>query len=123
MDWSGYSPELFLKQIEKISKDHGLKFPGGFEKEIGMRGAFSAWEPLDKKGFPRRYSIPSVDTLLKIRNLFNVSVDLLLTGEEPKTREILQPVIHVAGPYPELPPNVSSENFIVVPQVEGRIAA
>jgi transcriptional regulator with XRE-family HTH domain len=123
MNWSGYSPELFLEQIEKISKDHRLKFPGGFEKEIGMRGAVSAWEPQDKKGLPRKYSIPSVDTLLKISNLFNVSVDWLLTGEEPKAREISQPVIHLAGRYSELPPGVSPINFLTVPLVGGRIAA
>jgi transcriptional regulator with XRE-family HTH domain len=123
MDWSEYSPELFLRQIETISEKHGVKFPGGFEKEIGMRGAVSAWEPQDKKGFPRKYSVPSVETLLKIRNLFNVSVDWLLTGEEPKTREILQPVVSIAGHYREQEPNVRSEYFITVPQVEGRIAA
>ena len=88
-----------------------------------MRGAVSAWEPLDKKGLPRKFSVPSVDTLLKIRTLFNVSVDWLLTGEEPKTREIMQPVIHVAGHYLELPPDVRSKNFLLVPLVEGTIAA
>ena len=123
MDWSQYSPDLFLKLIEKISKDHGLKFPGGFEKEIGMRGAVSAWEPKDKKGFPKKYSIPAVDTLLKIRNLFNVSVDWLLTGEEPKTKEFMQPIIHLPGHCHELPPGVSSKNFLNVPLVEGTIAA
>jgi len=121
MDKSEYSPELFLQQIEILAKIHGLKFPGGFEKEIGMRGAVSSWEPLDKKGNPKKFSIPSVDTLLKIKNLFNVSVDWLLTGQEPKTKEILQPVI--AGRHPEIPPDVRSEYFITVPQVEGRIAA
>jgi transcriptional regulator with XRE-family HTH domain len=123
MDTAEYSPELFLRQIERIAEIHGLKFPSGFEKKIGMRGAVSAWEPQDKKGFPRKYSVPSVDTLLKIRNLFNVSVDWLLTGEEPKTREILQPVVHVAGHYREKEHDVRSEDFITVPQVEGRIAA
>jgi len=121
MDKTEYSPELFLQQIEILSKIHGLKFPGGFEKEIGMRGAVSSWEPLDKKGNPKKFSIPSVDTLLKIKNLFNVSVDWLLTGQEPKIKEILQPVI--AGRHPGLPPGVHSEHFITVPLVEGRIAA
>jgi phage repressor protein C with HTH and peptisase S24 domain len=123
MDWSGYSPELFLRQIETIAKNHGLKFPGGFERRMGMRGAVSAWEPLDKKGLPRKYSIPSVDTLLKISNLFNVSVDWLLTGEEPKAKEIFQPIIHFLYYDSELPSDVSSINFLAVPQVEGRIAA
>jgi phage repressor protein C with HTH and peptisase S24 domain len=123
MNWSEYSPELFLRQIQRIAEIHGLKFPGGFEKEIDMRGAVSAWELLDKKGFPKKFSVPSVDTLLKIRTLFNVSVDWLLTGEKPKTKEILQPVIHVTSHYPELPPGVSSKNFLLVPQVEGKIAA
>ena len=121
MDKSEYSPELFLQQIERIAELHGLKFPGGFEKEIGMRGAVSSWEPLDKKGNPKKFSIPSVDTLLKIKNLFNVSVDWLLTGQEPKTKEILQPVI--AGRHPELPAGVRAEHFITVPLVEERIAA
>jgi hypothetical protein len=121
MDKTEYSPELFLQQIEILAKIHGLKFPGGFEKEIGMRGAVSSWEPLDKKGNPKKFSVPSVDTLLKIKNLFNVSVDWLLTGQEPKTKEILQPVI--AGGHPGLPPGVHSEHFITVPLVEGRIAA
>ncbi|MFZ2088105.1 MAG: S24 family peptidase [Desulfobaccales bacterium] len=123
MDMAEYSPELFLRQIERISKDHGLKFPSGFEKKIDMRGAVSAWEPLDKKGFPKKFSIPSVDTLLKIRNLFNVSVDWLLTGEEPKAREISQPVIHLTGHHTELPSEVSPINFLTVPLVEGTIAA
>ena len=123
MDKNEYSPELFLRQIETIAEKHGVKFPSGFEKKIGMRGAVSAWEPLDKKGFPRKFSVPSVDTLLKIRNLFNVSVDWLLTGEEPKAREIMQPVIHVPGLFREKGPSVRLEDFITVPQVEGRIAA
>ena len=95
MDWSEYSPKLFLRQIQRIAEIHGLKFPSGFEKKIGMRGAVSAWESMDKKGFPKKYSIPSVDTLLKIKNLFHVSVDWLLTGEEAKIREISQPFIHL----------------------------
>jgi phage repressor protein C with HTH and peptisase S24 domain len=123
MDKHEYSPELFLRQIERIAEIHGLKFPSGFEKKIGMRNAVSAWEPLNKKGFPKKISVPSVDTLLKIKTLFNVSVDWLLTGEEAKTKEILQPVIHVAGYYPEPPPDLSSKNFLLVPQVKGRIAA
>jgi len=123
MDKTEYSPELFLQQIEILAKIHGLKFPGGFEKEIGMRGAVSSWEPLDKKGNPKKFSIPSVDTLLKIKNLFNVSVDWLLTGQEPKTKEILRPVVSIAGSYAEKEPEVRSEHFITVPQVEGRIAA
>ena len=123
MDKSEYSPELFLQQIERIAEIHGLKFPSGFEKKIGMRGAVSAWEPLDKKGFPKKFSIPSVDTLLKIKNLFDSSVDWLLTGREPKSKEILQPVVTIAGSYSEKLPEVSSEYFITVPQVDGRIAA
>ena len=55
--------------------------------------------------------------------MFNVSIDLLLTGKEPKTKEILQPVIHVEGLYREKGPCVRLEDFITVPQVEGRIAA
>lgn len=123
MDKAKYSPELFLQQIKTIAEIHRLNFPGGFEKKIGMRGAVSAWEPRDKKGFHKKYSIPSVDTLLKIKNLFNVSVDWLLTGEEPKTREIVRPVVSFAGQYPDKEPDVRSEYFITVPQVEGRIAA
>jgi phage repressor protein C with HTH and peptisase S24 domain len=123
MDKAEYSPELFLQQIETIAKNHGLKFPGGFEKKIGMRGAVSSWEHLDKKGKPKKFSIPSVDTLLKIKNLFKVSVDWLLTGEEPKSKEISQPIITVAGRYPELPPGVHSKNFLFIPQVTGHIAA
>jgi len=88
-----------------------------------MRGAVSSWEPLDKKGNPKKYSIPSVDTLLKIKSLFDVSIDWLLTGQEPKTKKMLQPVITIAGNYREKEPGVSSEHFITVPQVEGRIAA
>ena len=124
MDKSEYSPELFLQQIVRISEIHGLKFPSEFEKKIGMRGAVSSWEPLDKKGFPKKYSIPSVDTLLKIKNLFHVSVDWLLTGEEPKIKEILQPVISSAlSSLRGTPPGLRHENFIAVPQVEGRLAA
>jgi len=123
MDKSEYSPELFLRQIERIAELHGLKFPGGFERKIGMRGAVSSWEPLDKKGFPKKYSIPSVDTLLKIKNLFDVSVDWLLTGQEPKTKKILRPIISIAGSYSEKAPGIRSEHFITVPLVEGRIAA
>jgi hypothetical protein len=123
MNKAEYSPALFLQQIERIAEIHGVKFPSGFEKKIGMRGAVSAWEPQDKKGFPKKYSIPSVDTLLKIKKLFDVSIDWLLTGEEPKTKEILQPVISIAGQYPDKEPDVRSEYFVTVPQVEGRIAA
>jgi phage repressor protein C with HTH and peptisase S24 domain len=125
MDKAEYSPELFLRQIERIAEIHGLKFPSEFEKKIGMRGAVSSWEPLDKGGNPKKkFSIPSVDTLLKIKNLFNVSVDWLLTGEEPKIKEILQPVISSAlGSFRGTPPGLSSENFIAIPQVEGRLAA
>lgn len=123
MDKFIYSPELFLRQIEKLAERHGIKFPGGFEKKIGMRGGVSAWQPLNKKGLPKKYSIPSVDTLLKIKSLFNVSVDWLLTGEEPKSKEISQPVVTITGRHPEIPPGVHSENFLLIPQVSGRIVA
>jgi phage repressor protein C with HTH and peptisase S24 domain len=123
MDKNEYSPKLFLQQIERLSKNHGLKFPSGFENKMNMRGGVYPWQPLDKKGFPKKYSIPSVDTLLKIKDLFNVSIDWLLTGKEPKTKEILQPVMHVSGHYPDIPPDVSSQNYLIVPQVEGSMAA
>ena len=52
----------------------GLKKWIDFEKEIGMRGATTRW----RKG----KNLPTPETLLIIKEKFDVLIDWLLTGEE-----------------------------------------
>lgn len=51
----------------------GMDYWNKFEAEIGMRGAASRWKAGEK---------PTPESLLKIKNAFNISIDWLLTGEE-----------------------------------------
>jgi len=110
-----YSPEIFSQQIDKLRKLHGNISQDEFNRRIGVKQAATKW----KAGT----TTPSVDSLLAIKNTFGVSIDWLLTGEEPKGKEILQPIITVAGQYPRLPPEVIPDHYLAVPLVEGHIAA
>ncbi|MBW1992605.1 MAG: LexA family transcriptional regulator, partial [Deltaproteobacteria bacterium] len=58
-----------------------------------------------------------------IKEVFGVSIDWLLTGEEPPDFQTVQPIITLAGTQPELPEGLRPEYYLAVPLVEGPIAA
>lgn len=109
----------FYSRIVEIMRREGIK-ANEFEKRIGMRGALTRWKKNNDKDHPKP------DSLILIKKEFNVSIDWLLTGEEPSSKEkikVIQPIITVAGHYPEVPPGVYPEDYLAVPLVNAEIAA
>lgn len=60
---------------------------------------------------------------MAIKKIFNVSLDWLLTGEEPQGTQPLQPIITIAGTKPGLPADVRVEDYLAVPLVAGLLGA
>jgi phage repressor protein C with HTH and peptisase S24 domain len=110
-----YSYEKFKQQLKIIMEKWGLSTWQKFEKEIGMPGASYRW----KSGKDQ----PTPDSLLKIRKRFGVSIDWLLTGEEPIGTQSLQPIITIAGTTSEIPEDIRVEDYLAVPLVEGLVGA
>lgn len=67
--------EGFILRLRHLMNQKGLKTAKEFEEAIGMRNALYRWKKkLDK---------PTPDSLLKIAQYFDISVEWLMTGEEP----------------------------------------
>lgn len=73
-----FSKEILVSQIENILQDRGLN-QAEFNEQIGVAQAITKW----KGG-----QTPSAESLITIKKVFGISIDQLLTGEEP--RPILQ---------------------------------
>jgi transcriptional regulator with XRE-family HTH domain len=118
MNTSKFSKSDFYYRIQEIMRRNGIKATD-FEKRIGMRGALSRWKRPDERDAPKP------DSLIRISEEFNISIDWLLTGKKPMTRiiKVMQPVINIMGNYPEIPPGVHAEDYLAVPLVTGEIAA
>ena len=118
MNNSKFSKIDFYKRIQEILDKEGIKATE-FEKRIDMRGALSRWKRADERDAPKP------DSLIRISEEFNVSIDWLLTGKKPMSRTIrvLQPIINITGNYPEVPPGMQGEDYMAVPLVTGEIAA
>jgi len=110
-----FSLEIFLRQVKKLMAEKGIKDQQTFNRMVGVHRALSRW----KCGETR----PSVDTLMVIKEVFGTSIDWLLTGQEPKDFQSIQPIITLAGTQPEIPEGLHPEYYLAVPLVEGRIAA
>jgi transcriptional regulator with XRE-family HTH domain len=80
-----FSMDSFIQRIRILMERENLKKWNQFEGEIGMRGATNRWKSGKDK--------PTADSLLKISKRFKVSVDWLLTGQEPEN--------HLAEPREE----------------------
>ena len=64
----------FYERIDTLRKERGIS-QGALEKQLGFsNGSFSKWKK----------SIPTHDRLQKLASFFHVSVDYLVTGEEPQ---------------------------------------
>ncbi len=107
--------EIFLRQVKNLMAEKGIKDQQQFNEMVGVQRAISRW----KSGESR----PSVDSLMVIKEIFGVSIDWLLTGEEPPAFQPVQPIIALAGTQPEVPEGLRPEYYLAVPLVEGRIAA
>jgi transcriptional regulator with XRE-family HTH domain len=70
-----YSKEIFSAELAKILEKRGIS-QDEFNKEIGVQQAVTRWKTGD--------TTPSADSLLAIKNVFDISIDQLLTGEEPQ---------------------------------------
>lgn len=110
-----YSHKKFSKNLEILKDREGIATWQKFELEIEMPGATYRW----RTGRDN----PTPESLLKIKKRFGVSIDWLLTGEEPKEKEIYQPIIIIPGKKPEIPPGIRADEYYAVPLVSGRIAA
>jgi transcriptional regulator with XRE-family HTH domain len=81
----------FIHRIRAIMEKEGISHWNEFEAEIGMRGACNRWKSGKDK--------PTPESLLKIKKRFHVSIDWLLTGEEPPiTLQELAPTSYDARP-------------------------
>lgn len=64
----------FYERIDSLRKEKGIS-QGALEKQLGFsNGSFSKWKK----------SMPTHDRLQKLASYFHVSVDYLVTGEEPQ---------------------------------------
>lgn len=64
-----------FERIEELRKSRGIS-QGALEKELGFsNGSISKWKKSD----------PTPDRLKKLADYFDVSVEYLMTGEEPNT--------------------------------------
>lgn len=64
----------FYERIDTLRKERGIS-QGALEKQLGFsNGSFSKWKK----------SMPTHDRLQKLASFFHVSVDYLVTGEEPQ---------------------------------------
>lgn len=81
--------------------DEELKFRGMERKELGAKAGFP--ESYISKGIARK-SCPSADLALRIAKVLNVSIEYLLTGEEPKKKNADQ------GIKPEIKQLISKMN-------------
>ena len=70
--------QIFVRQIEKIMEEFGLKKPIDFDRRAGLQNKTARW--LNEKFQPQSVEI---DTLLSIRKAFNKSLDWLLFAIEP----------------------------------------
>ena len=73
-----FSKEILISQIEKILQDRGLN-QTEFNEQIDVAQAITKWKGVQA---------PSAESLITIKKVFGISIDQLLTGEEP--RPILQ---------------------------------
>jgi transcriptional regulator with XRE-family HTH domain len=68
-----FSKEILISQIDKIMHNFDLN-QSEFNEKIGVAQAITKW----KSG-----QTPSAESLLAIKKIFGISIDQLLTGEEP----------------------------------------
>jgi transcriptional regulator with XRE-family HTH domain len=68
-----FSKDILISQLDKIIRDRGLN-QTEFNEKIGVAQAITKW----KSG-----QTPSAESLIAIKKIFGVSIDQLLTGEEP----------------------------------------
>lgn len=73
-----FSKEILISQLEKIMQDFGIN-QTEFNDKIEVGQAITKW----KGG-----QTPSAESLITIKKVFGISIDQLLTGEEP--RPVLQ---------------------------------
>ena len=73
-----FSKEILISQIEKILQEKGIN-QSEFNEAIKVSQAITKW----KSG-----QTPSAESLLAIKKTFGISIDHLLTGEEPCAPEI-----------------------------------
>lgn len=81
-----YNRDIFISNIEKLITDKHGGYAAPFNRNIGQRDAVTRWKTGKFK--------PSLDVLLKITQLYGVSLNWLLTGEEPTSSqtESLDPI-------------------------------
>jgi transcriptional regulator with XRE-family HTH domain len=68
-----YSKEIFAAELLKILKKRGIS-QDEFNKAVEVHSAVTRWKSGD--------TTPSAESLLAIKQVFGISIDQLLTGEE-----------------------------------------
>lgn len=74
----------FLERLEELRQRSDLS-KGDFSKKAGVSQIFSRYAEPKPERKERKIKTPSTATLLQISKEFKVSVDWLLTGQEPKS--------------------------------------
>lgn len=112
--------QIFINQLWKIMHENGLKTPSHLGDDLGMN--VSRWFPSEKPSKTITQSV-ELDTIMLIAEKYNKSLDWLLTGEESKGAQLLQPLITIAGTQPEIPADIRVEDYLAVPLVAGLVGA
>lgn len=76
-----FDKNIFIINIEKLIADKHGGYAAPFNRNIGQRDAVTRWKTGKFK--------PSLDVLLKITQLYEVSLDWLLTGENPNISDTM----------------------------------
>ena len=92
MDQRKFSPEDFYARIKILMAHEGLERDSEFEEKIGMRGALYRW----KKGKDE----PQPASLLKIKEVFQTSIDWLLTGKANDDEKVADFLPHYKSQTP-----------------------
>lgn len=96
-----------MQRLEHLRKRSGLN-KGAFSDEVGVKQIFSRYADPKPGSRERKVKAPSTDTLLRISERFNVSIDWLLFGREPEAIEVVHidcPVSRAHNPLDRRPPD------------------
>ena len=116
-----FDKDGFLGRLEKLRIQAGLT-KGEFSQRVGVAQIFSRYAPPKPGGKERKIKAPSTETLIRISNEFNASVDWLLTGKEPTPAAPPQLTIQTVPRFKRFAKSFAFEEYIPIRLLGGSVA-